>query len=150
MGLLRFVAAATFFLGTSQGAGDFTISLQVQAGQRQQISLSGQPAKGITVKVKEVVWVRWSAVNGAGATLPDVTLHVFMDRGSARADAPKPGPGTLYESAVILDFEPGGKSGGEFRMPMPAPGTYFVRAETIGAGRKLGKEVAAATEVSVQ
>ena len=29
MGLLRFVAAATLFLGTSQGAGDFTINLDV-------------------------------------------------------------------------------------------------------------------------
>ena len=151
MGLLRFAAAITVWVGICSAApGDFTISLKVQAGQRQQAVVSGKPASVLTAKVKEVVWVQWAAVNGAVATLSDVTLHVFMDRGSARSDAPKPGPNTLYESAVILDFEPGGKSGGEFRMPMPTSGTYFVRAETIGAGKKLGKEVVAAMEVSVQ
>lgn len=155
MGLLRLAVAITVWAGICLAApGEFTIILKVQAGARQQATTSGQPASArpvFTAKVKEMVLVQWSAVNGVpGITLSDVTLHVFMDRGSARSGAPKPGPNTLYESAVILDFDPAGKSSGEFRMPMPAVGTYFVRAETIGAVKKLGKEVIAAIEVLVQ
>lgn len=155
MGLLHIAATIAVSVGICSAApGEFAISLKVQAGARQQATSSGQPASArpvFTAKVKEMVLVQWSAVNGVpGTTLSDVTLHVFMDRGSARSDAPKPGPNALYESAVILDFEPGVKSTGEFRMPMPASGTYFVRVETIGAVKKLGKEVIAAIEVSVQ
>jgi len=134
------------------GANDFSINLKVQSGGREQTAISGQSVAPptFTAKAKEVVWVQWSAVNGvSGTPLSDVTLHVFMDRGDARAAAPKPGPKSLYESALIQDFEPGGKSSGEFRMPMPEPGTYFVRVETIGAAKKLGKEAAAAMQVSV-
>ncbi len=138
-------------LGAS--ANDFTINLKVQSGSREQTAMSGQPAAALstfTAKAKEVVWVQWSAVNGAtGTPLSDITLHVFMDRGDARAAAPKPGPKALYESALIQDFEAGAKSSGEFRMPMPEAGTYLVRVETIGAAKKLGKEVAAVMQVSV-
>jgi hypothetical protein len=76
-------------------------------------------------------------------------LHVFLDRGDARAASPKPGPKALYESALIQDFEAGAKSSGDFRMPIMEPGTYLVRVETIGAAKKLGKEVAAVMQVSV-
>ena len=135
------------------GANDFTINLKVQSAGREQTAMSGQPAAApsvITAKVKEVVSIQWSVANGAaGTALSDITLHVFMDRGDARAAAPKPGPKTLYESALIQDFEAGVKSSGEFRMPMPEAGTYLVRVETIGAAKKLGKEVAAVMQVSV-
>ena len=134
------------------GANDFTINLKIQSGAREQFAISGQSAAlpTFTSKVKEVVWVRWSAVNGAAGTpLSDITLHVFLDRGDARAAAPKPSPKALYESALIQDFEAGVKSSGEFRIPMPEAGTYFVRAETIGAAKKLGKEVTAVMQVSV-
>ena len=134
------------------GANDFTINLKVQSGGREQTAISGKAAAPptFTAKAKEVVSVQWSVANGAaGAALSDVTLHVFLDRGDARAAAPKPGPRALYESALIQDFEPGVKSSGEFRMPMPEAGTYFVRVETIGAAKKLGKEVAAAMQVLV-
>jgi hypothetical protein len=147
------VVCAGLGTGSSAGAGEFTISLRVQAGGREQIAGSGQPAGALpvfTAKVKEVVLVQWSAVNlVSGATLSDVTLHVFMDRGATRFGASEPGPNALYESAVVLDFEPGAKSSGEFRIPMPESGSYLVRAETIGAGKKLGKEVVAAMQVSV-
>jgi hypothetical protein len=134
------------------GANDFSINLKVQSGGREQTAISGQSSAApmFTAKAKEVVWVQWSAVNGAtGVALPDITLHVFMDRGDARAAAPKPGPKALYESALIQDFEAGVKSSGEFRMPMPEAGTYLVRVETVGAAKKLGKEIAAVMQVSV-
>ena len=134
------------------GANDFTINLKIQSGPREQTASSGQSAALPTfaAKVKEVVWVQWSAVNGAaGPPLSDITLHVFLDRGDTRAAAPKPGPKALYESALIQDFEAGVKSSGEFRMPMPEAGTYFVRVETIGAAKKLGKEVTAVMQVTV-
>ena len=147
---------AGVWLGTCPGAatGEFTITLKVQAGQREQTVTSGKPDNARPVfqaKVMEGVSVQWSAVNGApGIALPDVTLHVFMDRAFTSAGAPKPGPNALYESAVVLDLEPGAKSSGEFRMPMPESGNYLVRVESIGAARKLGKEVVAAMQVSVQ
>jgi len=148
------VGALGVLLGPCFGAGsnDFTISLKVQSGGREQTATSGQTAAPptFTAKAKEVVWAQWSVANGAtGTPLSDVTLHVFMDSGDARAAAPKPGPKALYESALIQDFEAGGKSSGEFRMPIPDAGTYFVRVETIGAAKKLGKEVAAVMQVSV-
>jgi hypothetical protein len=156
MSLLHCVNALALgmFLGPCFGAGanDFRINLKVQSGGREQTAMSGQSAAPptFTVKVKEVVWVQWSVANGAAGTpLSDITLHVFMDRGDARAAAPKPGPKALYESALIQDFEAGVKGSGEFRMPMPEAGTYLVRVETIGAAKKLGKEVAAVMQVSV-
>ena len=134
-------------------ANDFTIHLKVQSGGREQTAMSGQGAAAapvFTVKAKEVIWVQWSAANGASGTpLSDITLHAFMDRGDARAAAPKPGPKALYESALIQDFEPAVKSNGEFRMQMAESGRYLVRVETIGAAKKLGKEIAAVVQVSV-
>jgi len=141
-------------LGSCFGAGgnDFIINLKVQSGGREQTAISGQSAApaAFAAKAKEPVLVQWSVANGAsGAPLSDITLHVFMDRGDARAVAPKPGLKALYESALIQDFEAGVKSSGEFRMPIVEAGTYFVRVETIGAAKKLGKEVAAVMQVSV-
>jgi len=144
------------WLGICPGAaiGEFTIDLKVQAGALERTAASGTPAAAGTVfpaKLKEVLSVQWTAVNGTPrAILSDVTLHIFMDRMSPSADTSKPGPAALYESAVILDFEPGAKSIGEFRMRMPEPGTYLVRAETIGAAKKLGKEVVVQMPVLVQ
>ncbi len=159
MSLLHCVRAGALAMGVllgpclGAGANGFIITLKVQSGGREQTATSAQaPAARpvFTAKAKEVVWVQWSAVNGAtGTPLSDITLHVFMDRGDARAEAPKPSPKALYESALIQDYERGGKSSGEFRMPMPESGTYFVRVETIGAAKKLGKEIAVAMQVSV-
>ena len=158
MSILRCVRAGALVFGVllgrclGAGANDFTINLKVQSGGREQTAMSGQSAAppAFTAKAKEVVWVQWSVANGAsGAALSDITLHVFMDRGDARAAAPKPGSKALYESALIQDFEAGVKSSGEFRMPMPEPGIYLVRVETIGAAKKLGKEIAAVMQVLV-
>jgi hypothetical protein len=157
MSLLHFVGAWALVLGVwsapCQGAGanDFTISLKVQSGKREQTAVSGQSAAPVlTAKAKEVIWVQWSVANGtSGNPLSDVTVHVFMDRGDLRAAAPKPGPKALYESALIQDFEAGAKNSGEFRMPLPEAGTYLLRVETIGAAKKLGKEISAVMQVSV-
>jgi hypothetical protein len=116
---------AGVWLGTCPGAaiGEFTINLKVQAGQREQSVASGKPDSThavFPVKVMEVVSVQWSAVNGApGITLSDITLHVFMDRASTSADGPRPGPKALYESAVIVDFEPERRASESFECPCP-------------------------------
>jgi hypothetical protein len=158
MSLLHCVRAGALaggvLLGACFGAGanDFTINLKVLSGSREQTAMSGQAAAipMFTANAKELVSVQWSVANGAiGTPLSDITVHVFMDRGDARAAAPKPGPKAVYESALIQDFEAGVKSSGEFRIPMPQAGTYLVRVETIGAAKKLGKEVAAVMQVSV-
>jgi hypothetical protein len=159
MSLMHYVRAGALAVGVllepclGAGANDFTINLKVQSGGREQTAMSGQAAAAPPVfpaKAKEAVWVQWSVANGAtGTPLSDITLHAFMDRGDARATAPKPSSKALYESALIQDFEAGVKSSGEFRMPISESGTYLVRVETIGAAKKLGKEVAAVMQVSV-
>src|SRR6476469_8887269 len=113
---LRCIAAfITIWLGASPGAaiGDFTLILTVQAGRREQTVASGKsyiPLPVFPAKVMEVVSVQWSAVNGVrDVTLSDVTLHVFMDRVSGSVNV-RPSAKALYESAVIVDFEPGTKS----------------------------------------
>lgn len=150
-GLIAFSALLTPCRGAS--GNDFTLNLKVQAGRREQTAVSRQAPSArpvFTVKAQEVVQVQWSAANAATSSrLSDVTLHVFLDHGDARSDAPKPGPKVLFESALIQDFDPGGKSSGEFRMQMPGSGSYVLRAETIGAAKKLGKEVAASMQVVV-
>ena len=153
---LRCIAAVTtVWLGACPGAaiGDFTLNLKVQAGRREQTVASGKSNSTLTVfpaKVMEVVSVQWSAVNGVrDVTLSDVTLHVFMERVSGSANV-RPSAKALYEGAVIVDFEPGAKSIGEFRMPMPESGKYLVRVETIGAAKKVGREIVAEMQVSVQ
>jgi hypothetical protein len=159
MSFLHGVRAGAFAFGVllglcfGAGANDLTINLKVQSGGREQTAMSGQSSAlpVFAAKAKDVVWVQWSVANAAASvSLSDVTLHVFMDSGDGRAVAPKPGPKTLYESALVQDFEVGVKSSGEFRMPIPEAGTYFVRVETIGAARRLGGEVAAVMQVSVQ
>lgn len=150
-GALAFVVLLGHCLGASPN--DLTISLKVQSGGREQTTASTQSAVPpvFSAKAKEVVWVQWSVTNGAASvSLSDVTLHVFMDSGDGRAVVPKPGLKTLYESALVQDFEVGVKSSGEFRMAIPEAGRYFVRVETIGAARKLGGEVNAVMQVSVK
>ena len=149
--------AAGLGLGFCPGldGADIKINLLVRAGGRQQSIASGQPGGArpqFAAKVGEILLVQWSAANPETASaLSDVTLHVFMERGSAllRQDTPKPSSNAVYESAVVLDFEPGAKSTGEFRLPLAESGAYLLRVETIGASKKLGRESFAAVEVSV-
>jgi len=150
------VWAAGLWLGCPSLAGaDFTINLLVRAGGRQQSVASGQTGAArprLAAKVGETLLVQWSAANpDNGSALSDVTLHVFMENGSAllREAAPKPSANAVYESAVVLDFEPGAKSTGEFRLPISESGLFLLRVETIGASKKLGRESIAAIEVSV-
>src|ERR1700682_6517852 len=100
MSILRCVGAGALAFGVllgpcfGAGANDFTINLKIQSGGREQTAISGQAVSALpmfTAKAKEVITVQWSAENGAtGTPLSDVTLHVFMDRGDARAAATKP------------------------------------------------------------
>jgi hypothetical protein len=155
--LVRAVAVLTgLCAGTCPGApaGEFSISLKAQAGGREQTAASARSANArpaFAARVKEVLAVQWAAINGiAGVSLSDVTLHVFLDSAPTAAGGPRPGPRALYESAAVADFEPGAKSSGDFRMPLAEPGKYVLRVETIGAARKLGHEIAAEMQVSVQ
>jgi hypothetical protein len=139
----------------SLAGANFTINLLVRAAGRQQSTASGQPGGArprLAAKVGDILLVQWSAANpDTASALSDVTLHVFMERGSAllREETPKPSANAVYESAVVLDFEPGAKSSGEFRLPLSESGDYLLRVETIGASKKLGRESFAAIEVSV-
>jgi hypothetical protein len=147
MGLLLWLASCQ-----NGAAADFAINLQMRVGGRQ---LSGARGAGsaLSVKAGEPLEVEWVATNpDSGRALPDVTMHVFMDRdrSSGRAEAAKAGPNAIYESAVVVDFRPGAKTSGKIRMPAPEAGVYLFVAETIGAGKELGRETYAVIRVAVQ
>jgi len=136
--------------GSLLGA-DFAIDLSARSGSIQQSARSGpsvsQPV--LAVHAGEMLVAQWSAANPqSGTALRDITLHVFMDLESPTGVA-KPTANAVYESAVILDFEPGAKGTGNFHMPAPGPGKYLLRVETIGASKKMGREYVAAIKVSV-
>src|SRR5262245_28521799 len=125
-------------------AADFSITVEARVSGRKQTAVSGQSMPMFAVKRGETLAVQWTAVNPAsGAVLSGVTLHAVLDGN------PGPGASGLYEGAVNLDFRPGERSTGSFRMPMVEPGKYVLRVETIGVRARLGKETSASMAVTV-
>jgi hypothetical protein len=124
----------------------FAINLEVHVrGQQQSASNGpGSARPKVTARVGDALQVKWSAANlDTAAAIPDVTLHVSLDR------EPK-SPNAIYESALVVDFDPGARSTAELLIQAPASGSYVLRVETIGARNKTGEEYAAAMDVVVQ
>jgi len=124
--------------------------MKASVAEREVTASSGSSARtlpSLTASRNDVIHVQWSAESPESAgTLQGITLHVFLDR----AGSSKPTANALYESAVILDFDPRSKSSGEFKLPVSEAGSYVLRAETIGASKKLGRESAAVMTVVVR
>ena len=144
-------------LAACQGlaAAEFNITVEARVSGRRLTAVSGRDApSALLVKRGETLSVQWTAVNPASAAvLSDVTLHATLDRDAASGarEAPKQGSsGAIYEGAVNLDFRPGERSTGTFRMPMSAPGSYVLRVETVAIRARAGGETFASMKVTVQ
>lgn len=121
---------------------DFSMELQARVSGRQDTVHAGAT---LTAKAGDSLVVQWSALNPIkGASIPDVTLHVSLDRN------PKNGSDSVYESALVMDFDPGSKSSADLLIQAPAAGNYLLRVETIGAAKKLEREYSASMDVKVQ
>lgn len=99
----------------------------------------------LALKTGDSLNVQWSVLNpDNGGSIPDVTLHLSLNR-NAKSDAD-----TIYESAIVMDFEPGSKGSAALLIQVPSAGSYVLRIETIGAAAKLGREYSATIDVKVQ
>lgn len=99
----------------------------------------------LALKTGDSLNVQWSVLNpDKGGSIPDVTLHLSLNR-NAKSDAD-----TIYESAFVMDFEPGSKGSAELLIQVPSAGSYVLKIETIGAAAKLGREYSATIDVKVQ
>jgi len=162
----RFCASALVLVvhlapGVSAADEPFAIELSVRADAQQQTargrSASATPsAKSdrpvLTAKSGSQLRIRWSIANQEKTeTIKDVTVHVFLDKETAigQAAAPKPGADVPYESALVMDFAPQGKSTADFTVQTPAPGLYLLRVETIGATKAHHDDCLAAIDVKV-
>lgn len=152
---------AHFSSGVFAADDPFGIEISVQAETQQRgargRSTSAAPATRtarpvLTVKTKTKLRVRWSVVNQEKTgSIRDVTVHVVLDKEDAlgQPGVPKPGPGAVYESALMTDFAAQGKSTGDFVVEAPEPGNYLLRVETIGAVKARRDEYFAAMDLKV-
>jgi hypothetical protein len=96
--------------------------------------------------------VRWSVVyQEKTGKLADITVHAFVEKETASGQTapPKPAADAVYESALVMDFSPQGKSTADFVVEAPEPGTYLLRLETIGDAKIPRDECFAAIDVKV-
>ncbi len=137
-------------------AQEFTVELQASSRSQRQTARSSQAAGArpvLPAGAGEAIRVQWFASNAEkGPAISDVTLHVFLEKENAigQAAVPKPSAQAPYESALVMDFEPGARSTGDFSLQAPEAGNYLLRVETIGASKKLGREYFAAMDVKIQ
>lgn len=144
-----FLLAVGFVSALNLTAAGLNITIEARVAGRRQTSANGQNPPALTVKRGETLSVQWIATNPApGPALSEVTMHTVLDKDGAAAQ--KPGPNAIYEGAVNLDFRPGDRSAGNFRMPMIEPGNYVLRVETISIKAKTGAEAFAVVKVTVQ
>ena len=136
---------------------DTAVVIEARAGNHKvssenRQSESGQRAKPtLTTKAGEPLTITWTATRSAtSGPLANSTLHVFVDRENAvgSADAPKPGKEALYESAVLLDLEPGSQTSGEVHLAAPGSGAYLLRGE-ISGGQPPGPAIFAALRIVI-
>jgi type VI protein secretion system component VasK len=134
-------------LSSSAAEKDFTVELQARGPGHQDSVRANNSRSGATLALKtgESLNVQWSVLNpDKGGSVPDVTLHLSLNR-TAKSDAD-----TIYESALVMNFEPGSKGSAELLIQAPSAGDYVLKIETIGAAAKLGREYSAAIDVKIQ
>lgn len=123
------------------------MELQARAPGHQDTVRASNSRNGATLALKtgDSLNVQWSVLNpDKGGSIPDVTLHLSLNR-NAKSEADK-----IYESALVMDFEPGSKGSAELLIQVPSAGSYVLKIETIGAATKLGREYSAAIDVKIQ
>jgi hypothetical protein len=139
-------------------AQPFTIEVSVRADAQQQqtqrsCSSSAPGARPVVTTITRTkLHVRWTVLyQEKTGRFADVTVHAFVEKEAAlgQTTAPKPGPNVVYESALVMDFGPQGKSTGDFVIESPDVGNYLLRVETIGDGKTPRDECFAAIDLKV-
>jgi hypothetical protein len=143
----------------------FAIDLTVQAGKvnktvhaakaPQDFALGHKPAARPVLEVKagSAVTVRWSLTRSTGqAALKSVLVHAFVapEEKLGQTAVPRKDKDNPVESALVMDFRPGGKAEGEVTFTPDRPGAYLLRLETIGAATTDGRESFAALDLVVR
>jgi hypothetical protein len=141
------IALLAACLSCSAAEKDFTVELEARTAGHQDTVRASDRRNGATLALKtgDSLNVQWSVLNpDKGGSISDVTLHLSLNR-NAKSDAD-----TIYESAFVMDFEPGSKGSAELLIQVPSAGSYVLKIETIGAATKLGREYSATIDVKVQ
>jgi hypothetical protein len=122
-------------------ASDIEISIEVQAGHRSVRSAhtevepsrkKPQARPVFTVKPHQDFVVTWKATNASKQeTFKDVTIHclVVAEKTPGQLTAPDL-KDPIQESALWMDFKPGGNATGKFSLALAEPGAYLLRVET--------------------
>ena len=155
------IALVVLSFAAASGAADDLLSLELSArGEGQQQTARGQAWSSpadlarpvLTARSRARLRIRWSVGNQEKTgSIPDVTLHFFLDRENAIGERvpPKPGADVVYESALVMDLAAHTTSSADFVLETPQPGNYLLRLETIGAARTHGHEHFAAIDLKV-
>jgi hypothetical protein len=126
---------------TAVRASDIEISIEVKAGnQRVRTTATEiQPSQTkphrrptCAVKAHQDFVVSWKATNtNQRETFKDVTIHcvVVAEREPGQTTMP-PLKDPVQESALWMDFKPGGAASGKFSLAIDEPGAYLLRVET--------------------
>lgn len=161
-------AAGLLLVSTgSVQADDLEISIQVQTGdgekegekvkttktRKQPSAEEPSPRPVFKVKRNEQVQVRWKAKHhGKSETLKNVLVHFYVDeeKKAGQKRPPKLGKDVIHEGALTLDFKPGNKATGRFRLKIPQAGAYLIRVETRNLLDQHGHEHYAALDLVVE
>ena len=136
----------------------FSIEVSVRADAQQQQTQRGcsSSAPGrrpvVTARAGTKLHVRWSVLyQEKTGKIADVTVHAFVGREPVpgQTTAQKPGADVVYESALVMDFGPQGRSTGDFVIEAPDAGNYVLRVETLGDGKTPRDECFAAMDLKV-
>ena len=122
-------------------ASDMEISIEVKAGSQrvrttqteiQPSAKKPHPRPVCTVKAHQDFVVSWKATNvSKRESFKDVTIHcvVVAEKEPGQTTLP-PLKDPVQESALWMDFKPGGVASGKFSLAIDEPGAYLLRVET--------------------
>lgn len=135
------VAIPLLCLTSGAAASDMELTLQVKAGEQvvstertyeQPSETKPQPRAVFTSRGAETLVVTWTVKNtGEEEKYEDVLIHCFVVREEEAGQENVPDlADPVQESALTMDFKPGGSASGEFSLIIDKPGAYLVRVET--------------------
>jgi hypothetical protein len=108
-----------------------------------------QPRPSCGVKAHQDFVIAWKATNvGKRETFKDVIIHcvVVAEKELGQATMP-PLKDPVQESALTMDFKPGGAATGKFSLSIDEPGAYLLRVETREMVRTHGHDHYAALDL---
>ncbi len=148
------------FLTSVAIASDMELSLQVKSA-KQRVSTKHteeepsptkpEPRQVFTSNQQENLLISWKATNvGKQETFEDVLIHCVVVAEKELGQRAMPSlkdNDPLQESALTMDFKPGGSASGEFSLVIDKPGIYLIRVETRNMLGKHGHEHYAALDL---